>query len=116
MYAQTTYMYIIYISLTDINDDEDTQEQGGVVEDGGTVDTSSQQQDVSQGSEEAEHPEQEDDGEGRTSEVIEAIMADVAPKTTLTQTSGKKKRNRKRGSRGGVRRFERSTWNKKKVR
>ena len=71
---------------------------------------------MSQGSKEAEHPEQEDDGEGRPSEgIIEAIMADVAPQTTLTQTSGKRKKNRKRGSRGGVRRFERSKWNKKKV-
>ena len=88
-----------------------------MVEDGGTVDTSSQQEDVFQGSEEAEQPQQQDDNEGRASEgIIEAIMADAAPKTTLTQTSGKKKKNRKRGSRGGVRRFERSTWNKKKVR
>ena len=89
-----------------------------MVEDGGTVDTSSsQQQDVFQGSEEAEQSQQQDDDEGRASEgILEAIMADAAPKTTLTQTSGKKKKNRKRGSRGGVRRFERSTWNKKKVR
>ena len=87
-----------------------------MVEDGGTVDTSSSPQDVSQGSKEAEHPEQQDDGEGRSSEgIIEAIMADVAPQTTLTQTSGKRTKIRRRGSRGGVRRFERSKWNKKKV-
>ena len=86
-----------------------------MVEDGGTVDTSSsRQQDVF--SKEAEHPEHQDDGEGRSSEgVIEAIMADVTPQTPLTQTSGKRKKIRKRGSRGGVRRFERSKWNKKKV-